>query len=327
MTQRILISCTSFLVSFFAFASVCSAASMSLGTVGVQHVGDTFSVPVYVSAGSGESLNALSASITFPPQQLRVVLLGDKGIVDLWAQKPSYSNTEGIVSFQGVTYNPGFSGVSGKVITVTFRALAQGTAQIAFHSPSILANDGQGTEILTSSSGSTVVIQDAVIKETVIRDTPLKKQSVVVSTSTATTSPIEPAVNTLRTPPVTYPDTTTAPTRPIPDDIGLILGLLFATGALIALGFLAMWYVWHRMHHTRRRLLRHIASTDIVLQTELFELHDALKKTLKGLRHEQSKRDLSMEEKRILMQFSHLVEKTEHVLGVDSPVESEVDPE
>jgi hypothetical protein len=57
-----------------------------------------------------------------------------------------------------------------------------------------------------------------------------------------------------------------------------------------------------------------MASTDTVLHAELFELHNALKEEIKRLTLEKADRELTAEEKHILVRFTHLVEKTERVL-------------
>jgi hypothetical protein len=65
-------------------------------------------------------------------------------------QEPSFSNSAGTVNFEGIALNPGFTGASGKLLTVNFRVKTAGVAGLNFSSGSVLANDGQGTNILTS---------------------------------------------------------------------------------------------------------------------------------------------------------------------------------
>ncbi len=325
MIKRIPIITAFCVTTFFTLASICSAATISLGITGEKAVGDTFSIPVYVSTATGESLNTVSTTITFPVQKLRVVSLSDAGIIDAWAQKPTYSNTEGKVSFLGITYNPGFSGKNGKVITITFRVTASGVATFAFDSPSVLANDGQGTEILTESSGTTVTLQEATPKKTSVISSSTPIISPVATTGVATTSSIqvesrvasssEPkALFDVSAQPVNPPSTTNIFALSFPNDVLFMLAVLIVGISLIGAIFFLIWYIWHRMHRVRRRLLHHIASTDSALHSEFFELHDALKEEIRRLRHEQIDRDLTMEEKGILVRFGHLVEKTERVL-------------
>ncbi|PIR70647.1 MAG: hypothetical protein COU46_00530, partial [Candidatus Niyogibacteria bacterium CG10_big_fil_rev_8_21_14_0_10_42_19] len=58
-------------------------------------------------------------------------------------------NSAGTVNFEGIVLNPGFTGASGKAISITFKTKAAGSAPITFSSGSALANDGKGTNILT----------------------------------------------------------------------------------------------------------------------------------------------------------------------------------
>mgnify|MGYP001604339207 CR=1 FL=1 len=94
-------------------------------------------------------MNAASGVIFFPSDKLEVVsLLKSASIFSLWAQEPSFSNSAGTVNFEGAVLSPGFTGSSGKIITVNFRVKTPGAADLSFSSGSILANDGQGTDIL-----------------------------------------------------------------------------------------------------------------------------------------------------------------------------------
>src|SRR3989344_3344887 len=137
----------------FVFFSVCGAAKAATlyfsPSSGTQAVGTTFSVGVYVSSAD-QAMNAASGVISFPADKLAVESLSKSGsIFSLWVQEPSFSNSAGTVNFEGIVLNPGFTGASGKAITITFRTKAAGNAPLTFSSGSALANDGKGTNILT----------------------------------------------------------------------------------------------------------------------------------------------------------------------------------
>ena len=288
-------------IACVCIASVCSAATLSLGGGGVHAVGDTFSIPVYVSTAVGESMNAVSGAVTFSRKSLQVVSLNSTGIIDFWAEKPHFSNADGIVSFQGITYNPGFSGTNGKIITIVFKALSEGSAQLSFDSPSVLANDGQGTEILTDSSGTTLTLRASSPPLPRATSTPIR------STSGATSSSALP--------PRALLDVSAEPAPIAQVEYGL--AVLTIPVIILALGCTALailwvaWYVWHRMHRVRRTLLKHIASTDTVLHERLFSIHDALKDEVDNLIAEKEKRQLTTEEKRLLTRLTELIEETE----------------
>ena len=54
--------------------------------------------------------------------------------------------------------SPGYTGVSGVVMKVTFQALTAGLAPLTFSSGAILANDGNGTNILSGMQGANYTI-------------------------------------------------------------------------------------------------------------------------------------------------------------------------
>jgi hypothetical protein len=110
-------------------------------------VGQTFTVRIAVS--SPQAVNAVSASLSFPRDMLQVTSVSKIGsILNLWVQEPSFDNNAGTVSLEGVVPNPGFTGSNGSVLSINFRVIAPGTANLRFASASLLANDGYGTNIL-----------------------------------------------------------------------------------------------------------------------------------------------------------------------------------
>src|SRR3989338_603868 len=137
----------------FAFLAItpqfAHAASLYFSpSSGTHAVGTSFTVSVYVSSAD-QAMNAASGIITFPQDKLEVTALSKTGsIFGLWVQEPSFSNSAGTINFEGIALNPGFTGASGKLITVSFRVKAAGTAILNFSSGSALANDGKGTNIL-----------------------------------------------------------------------------------------------------------------------------------------------------------------------------------
>lgn len=139
------------LTVFFGIGNVVNAANLYFSpSYGSNAVGSILSATVYVSSAD-QSLNAASGVISFPEDKLEAVSVSKAGsIFSLWVQEPTFSNSEGTVNFEGIVLNPGFTGSSGKIITVSFKVKANGVANLNFPSGSVLANDGQGTNILKS---------------------------------------------------------------------------------------------------------------------------------------------------------------------------------
>lgn len=111
-------------------------------------VGETVPVKIYV-ASPGQASNAVSGVVSFSAGKLQVTALAKAdSVVNMWVQEPSYYNAEGQVNFEGVILNPGYTGGSGLILTINFKARAPGQTKISFANGSILANDGAGTNIL-----------------------------------------------------------------------------------------------------------------------------------------------------------------------------------
>jgi hypothetical protein len=153
----------------FLFCVVPHAEAATLNatpSTGTTEVGKTFTVRISVDS-SGQSINAVSGQIHFPNNLVTLSNISKSGIVTLWAQDPTYSNASGIASFQGVILN-GYTGTSGTIVTLTFKAKAEGVATISIvdSGSSVLLNDGQGTDILSATHGSSFTINQAPVETT-----------------------------------------------------------------------------------------------------------------------------------------------------------------
>lgn len=121
-----------------------------LPSSGSYTIGQTFTVSVYVSSPD-QAINAVSGVISFPQDKLQIISLSKTGsVMSLWVQEPSFSNISGTINFEGIVLNPGFIGNSGKIIDIIFKTKASGITPLSFVSASVLANDGNGTNILAS---------------------------------------------------------------------------------------------------------------------------------------------------------------------------------
>lgn len=177
-----------FAALFFASARA-EAATLAISPgSGSFSVGKTISVRVAVDS-AGQSVNAVLGQIHFSNDLLTLSSVSKNGIVTLWAQEPSYSNASGDISFQGVILN-GYAGSAGKILTLTFRAKAEGTATISISggNSSVLLNDGQGTDALSSTSGASFAI---VKGSAAVTPTP----SPTVTPTVIVTPPVAPPVS------------------------------------------------------------------------------------------------------------------------------------
>ncbi len=130
------------------FCSFAATLNMSPAT-GVYTTGSTFSVRVVINT-AGKPVNAADGVLSYNPKELSVVSVSRaSSVFNLWTTEPTFSNSAGTISFSGGTPT-GYTGSGGTVISVTFRALAAGTPRVTMSSGSVLAADGQGTNVLTS---------------------------------------------------------------------------------------------------------------------------------------------------------------------------------
>ena len=145
---------------FIPFFSYAATLYVSIGRSTVS-AGDSFTAAILVSS-SDQAMNAASGVISFPSDKLAATAVSKlNSILTLWVQDPSYSNQNGTVNFSGVVPNPGWAGLRGQIMTIQFRALKAGAASIEFSSSAVLANDGNGTNILTAAAPSTVTVTEA----------------------------------------------------------------------------------------------------------------------------------------------------------------------
>lgn len=135
--------------AIFIFPKFSFSASLYFSpSSGSYNVGQNFTVNVLVESNE-QAMNAVSGLINFPADKLEIVSLSKNGsILNLWVQEPSFSNALGTINFEGIVLNPGFQGGTGKILSINFKAKSVGQAGLIFKSASVLANDGQGTNIL-----------------------------------------------------------------------------------------------------------------------------------------------------------------------------------
>ena len=117
------------------------------------------SVGVKVNS-DGQSINAAEGTIKFDPGKLQALpALKGGSIFSFWAPDPVVDNAKGTVVFGGGLPQPGFNGSSGLLITLVFKPKVAGDAKLAFTGGAVLANDGQGSNILTALGSATISIK------------------------------------------------------------------------------------------------------------------------------------------------------------------------
>jgi len=137
-------------------------------------VGGSISTTVVVNTG-GDPINAVQATASFPTDLLEATAVTQSGLFDFWPVTPIYSNGSGTVNFAGGLRDPGYTGTSGSIVTITFKGKKAGTATITLGSVMILKNDGDGTDLFTGAGSATFTISEPTpitpIKPTPVPDT------------------------------------------------------------------------------------------------------------------------------------------------------------
>lgn len=147
---------------FTLFSKVSFAASLfTTPTSGTFNVGDKVTLKIMVS--SDLPINAISGVVNFPPIFLIESISKSSSILNFWVTEPNFSKGAGTLQFEGVSLG-GFSSGTGNVVTVVLKANKEGTGDITFKSGQILANDGQGTDLTGSFSGSSFLVKPKIVE-------------------------------------------------------------------------------------------------------------------------------------------------------------------
>ncbi|MFA5127867.1 MAG: cohesin domain-containing protein [Patescibacteria group bacterium] len=163
------------------FTNTVSAASLYFSpSAKTYHVGNSFQVSAYVS--TADAMNACEAIIDYPSNLLEATSVSTKSsIFSLMVENASFSSTNGTARFSGVVLNPGYTGTGGRLITINFRAKAVGEAVLTFTSAQVLANDGAGTDILSSRGSAKITIlekiEEPIIEKPTVPVTPTEPVS------------------------------------------------------------------------------------------------------------------------------------------------------
>jgi hypothetical protein len=147
------------IAAFLSSPLAIHAASLSFSpSTSNLSAGNIVSVKALVST-DGESVNNANATIRFPADMLEVIsVTKGSSIFPLWVEEPSFSNSEGSISFNGGVPNPGVVGQGKEIVLIAFRAKKQGDATLLFSDSAVRANDGLGTNILSSTQSASIRI-------------------------------------------------------------------------------------------------------------------------------------------------------------------------
>lgn len=145
-----------FICSYGAALAAEVAISPSSGS---YSVGQSFTVTVQANP-QNKSVNAVEAKLSFDSTRLSVTSVSKTGSAfSLWTTEPVFSNSAGTIDFGGGSPTP-FSARSN-LMSVTFKVIAEGSANVRVTSASILAADGLGTDVYTGAVNATYAMTQA----------------------------------------------------------------------------------------------------------------------------------------------------------------------
>lgn len=136
----------------FLLATPAHAATLTLSSnTTTVTAGDIVTVTVWVNS-SDEAINAAEGTLQFPSDELEALSIDkSNSVFSIWVQDPTFSNSTGEVDFSGGLPTPGYQGDGGEVLSVSFLAKSSGTATLSLADAEVNANDGMGTDVLTST--------------------------------------------------------------------------------------------------------------------------------------------------------------------------------
>lgn len=163
--KKLIITIILVLPIFWAGVPFAHAAGASLffsPAVGTYNLNSNFTVAVKVDSGE-EAINAAEANINYDAETLEIVSVSKaNSIFNLWTANPNFSNASGKISFGGGAQSPGFKGSGGNIFNITFKAKKVGEVGLVINSGAVLANDGKGTNVLSSINGGKYTISPEV---------------------------------------------------------------------------------------------------------------------------------------------------------------------
>ncbi len=158
---------TGVLTGFLCWIPSLTLAAATLGlspATGEIGLNSTKTVALAINTGD-QAINSVQATITFPEDKLEVTAITKGSILTIWAEEPSYSNSSGAITFSGGVPSPGYQG-HGTILTITFKAKVSGLSTLNIVGGTILANDGEGTNVYGGANGASYTVVTQASKST-----------------------------------------------------------------------------------------------------------------------------------------------------------------
>lgn len=164
-----------FLVVLLNFSQVQAQGASLFFTKSSNQIeeGENITIDVRVKS-SEEPINAVSGVLSFSNDLLGVTSISrDGSVLNIWTKDPSISRNT--ISFEGVILTPGYKGDGELLFKIFFKSRKSGIARISFTEGALLANDGLGTNIITSLNSTDINITKGNITNEEYKDQPITK--------------------------------------------------------------------------------------------------------------------------------------------------------
>lgn len=160
-TGRALALCIASVFAFSVYFSTAQAATLRLNAdASSVSAGESITLNIVLNS-EGVAVNNAEATIAFPTDMFDILSISKSGsIFSLWVEEPYFSNTTGVITLNGGVPTPGFNGSNGPVVSIVAKAKKKGQAEFVFSNASVRANDGLGTDVLSSKQGKIITITD-----------------------------------------------------------------------------------------------------------------------------------------------------------------------
>lgn len=133
-----------FFLALLLFLPVTVSAATVSFHASPAYIGAGDEVLVTVLIDSAIPANAFSGMMSYSAATLEPIDVSDgNSIISLWITNPAISATGAPITFAGITPG-GFSGNSGTLFSILFRAKTAGTARVSIQDAEVLRNDGAG---------------------------------------------------------------------------------------------------------------------------------------------------------------------------------------
>lgn len=165
----VLLSFFSLLIVYFeyhfvsSFLPTHSNVSIENEVPGKYRLGETFPMKI-VLTDINVPINTVMTDLSYDPSALEIIDISLSNSFATIFLENNYNNSVGFARITGGVPNPGYKGNAGLFATVYFKAKKPGFASVSFLDSSVvLANDGEGTNVLKGfKSRNFLILEDTV---------------------------------------------------------------------------------------------------------------------------------------------------------------------